>query len=110
MLPEHRVQMVAAVSGKRAKHHLKRQHLLEIGGGSLDYLTELTHRRPEQWVRDVDRLHELLQHHVAEAMRNAFDRALTEHVAHYLREVESRQEALPISPRRRRATATLRTC
>ncbi|MFN7955794.1 MAG: hypothetical protein U0610_29030 [bacterium] len=102
VLPEHRAQMVAAVSGKRAKRYLKRQHLLEIGGTALAYLTELTHRRPQQWVRDVDRLHELLQHHGAEAMRTAFDQALTErvvgaeYVAHYLAAHESVQEALPL--------------
>jgi len=30
-LPEHRTQMVAAVSGKRGKRHQERQHLLELG-------------------------------------------------------------------------------
>ena len=45
-LPEHRTQRVAAVSGKRGKRYLERQHLLELGPVVHEYLTELTHRRP----------------------------------------------------------------
>jgi hypothetical protein len=57
---------------------------------ALDYLTELTHRRPRVWVRDVDRLHELLQRHGDDALRGAFERGLreqaigAEYIAHYL--------------------------
>jgi transposase len=89
-LPEHRAQRVAAASGKRAKRYMQREHLLGLGQQALEYLTELTHRRPRVWVRDVDRLHELLQQHGDEALRMAFERGLTEHaigaeyIAHYL--------------------------
>jgi transposase len=89
-LPEHRTQMVAAVSGKRGKRYLERQHLLELGVSAHTYLTELTHRRPRLWVRDVERLHELLQQHGADSMRTAFEHALrgqtfgAEYIAHYL--------------------------
>ena len=89
-LPEHRAQQVAAVSGKRAKRYLQRQHLLELGGPALDYLTELTYRRPRLWVRDVERLHELLARHGAESLRAAFAQGLceqlfgAEYVAHAL--------------------------
>jgi transposase len=89
-LPEHRAQHVAAVSGKRAKRYLQREHLLSVGRAALDYLTELTHRRPRVWIRDVERLHELLQQHGADALRSAFERSLTdgnfghEYIAHYL--------------------------
>ena len=48
------------MSGKRAKRYLQREHLLALGRAALEYLTELTHRRPQVWIRDVDRLHELL--------------------------------------------------
>jgi transposase len=98
-LPEHRAQHVAAVSGKRAKRYLQREHLLELGRAALDYLTELTHRRPRVWIRDVDRLHELLQEHGPDAMRRAFERALSdgnfghEYVAHY---VHGAQQDLPL--------------
>jgi transposase len=91
-LPEHRAQHVAAVSGKRAKRYLQREHLLALGPAALDYLTELTHRRPGIWLRDVDRLHTLLATYGDEAMRAAFTRGLAEqaigaeYIAHYLAE------------------------
>ena len=90
ILPEHRAQRVAAVSGKRARRYLQRQHLLDLGAAALAYLTELTHRRPQIWIHDVERLHALLQTHGDEALRRAFERGLTEHaigaeyIAHYL--------------------------
>jgi hypothetical protein len=77
-LPEHRAQLVAAVSGRRAKRYLEREHLLALGGSALEYLTELTHRRPRLWVRDVHQLHEALQHHGAERLRAAFEQGLAE--------------------------------
>lgn len=89
-LPEHRAQQVAAVSGKRAKRYLQREHLLALGPVALDYLTELTHRRPRIWIRDVDRLHELLATYGDVAVRAAFARGLAaqaigaEYIAHYL--------------------------
>jgi transposase len=89
-LPEHRAQHVAAVSGKRAKRYLQREHLLELGRPALDYLTELTHRRPRIWIRDVDRLHALLATYGEEALRIAFSWGLAEqaigaeYIAHYL--------------------------
>jgi transposase len=90
MLPEHRAQRVAAVSGKRARRYMQRQHLLDVGVEALHYLTELTHRRPRVWIRDVDQLHELLQQHGDEALRAALTRGLAEraigaeYIAHYL--------------------------
>jgi transposase len=90
-LPEHRAERVAAASGKRAKRYAQREHLLEIGREALEYLTELTHRRPRVWIRDVERLHDLLQRHGTEVLRVAFARGLAEraigaeYIAHYLR-------------------------
>ena len=89
-LPEHRAQHVAAVSGKRAKRYLQREHLLKLGPDALTYLTELTHRRPQVWLRDIDRLHALLATYGDDAMRAAFARGVQEHaigaeyVAHFL--------------------------
>jgi hypothetical protein len=97
-LSEHRAQLVAAVSGKRGKRYLERQHLLELGPAAHSYLTELTHRRPRIWVRDVERLHALLQIHGAAATRAAFEQGLragvfgAEYITHYL---ASPQRALP---------------
>jgi transposase len=89
-LPEHRAQHVAAVSGKRAKRYLQREHLLALGPSALEYLTELTHRRPQIWIRDVDRLHALLATYGEDAVRAALARGLAEqaigaeYIAHYL--------------------------
>jgi transposase len=89
-LPEHRAQHVAAVSGKRAKRYLQREHLLKLGPEALAYLTELTHRRPQVWLRDIDRLHSLLATYGDGAMRAAFARGVQEHaigaeyIAHFL--------------------------
>jgi transposase len=90
ILPEHRAQRVAAVSGKRARRYLQRQHLIDLGASALAYLTELTHRHPRSWVHEVERLHELLQAHGDVALRTAFERGLAaqtigvEYIAHYL--------------------------
>ena len=90
ILPEHRAQRVAAVSGKRARRYLQRQHLIDLGAAALAYLTELTHRRPRTWIPEVERLHELLQTHGDAALRTAFERGLAEqaigaeYIAHYL--------------------------
>jgi hypothetical protein len=81
---------VAAASGKRAKRYMQREHLLGLGRCALEYLTELTHRRPRVWIRDVARLHELLERYGDEALRRAFERGLAEgaigaeYIAHYL--------------------------
>ncbi|MEW6321704.1 MAG: IS21 family transposase [Acidobacteriota bacterium] len=90
ILPEHRAQRVAAVSGKRARRYLQRQHLLDLGASALAYLTELTHRRPRAWIAEVEHLHALLQAHGEVALRAAFERGLAEqaigaeYIAHYL--------------------------
>jgi len=102
-LPEHRAQLVAAVSGKRAKRYLQREQLLELGPPALEYLTEIVHRRPRAWVSEVEALHALLQQHGAEPLREAFVRAVrqetfgTEYVHHYLHEAQTspRPGALP---------------
>ena len=103
-LPEHRAARVASVSGKRAKRYLQREHLIGLGGGALAYLTELVHRRPRVWIRDIDRLHEMLAVYGDEAMRIAFTRGLEsnvfgfEYVAHFLRHMQplSQQQELPL--------------
>ncbi|MEP6496065.1 MAG: IS21 family transposase [bacterium] len=99
-LPAHRTQQVAAVSGKRGKRYLERQHLLELGPVVHEYLTELTHRRPRIWVQDVERMHALLQVHGVAATRAAFAHGLdarvfgAEYIAHYL---AARQPILPLT-------------
>lgn len=75
-LPDHRAALVAAVAGKRAKRYLKRQQLLDLGAPALVYLTEIVHRRPKDWIRDVDALHDLLQRHGPDRVRLAFEDGL----------------------------------
>ena len=77
-LAEHRAALVASVSGKRGKRYLKRQQLLELGEPAIRYLTELVHRRPRGWWVDVDRLHNILQSHGPEVLREAMEEGLKE--------------------------------
>lgn len=99
-LPEHRAEQVAAVSGTRAKRYLQREHLLELGPVAVEYLTELTHRRPRIWIRDVDHLHTLLAAYGADALRDALTRGLAEqaigaeYVAHLLATTDARGGAI----------------
>lgn len=89
-LPEHRAPRVAAVSGKRAKRYMKREHLIGLGEHALAYITELVHRRPKVWIRDVDYLHDMLERHGDDALRAAFERGLadrvfgSEYISHFL--------------------------
>jgi hypothetical protein len=92
VLPEHRTQMVAAVSGKRAKRYYKRQQLLGLGPAAIEYLTELVHRRPKTWAGDVDDLYEMLTVHGDGPVLHAMELALgektfgAEYVSHFLRQ------------------------
>ncbi len=92
-LPEHRAARVAEISGKRGRRYLKRQHLLETGEAALAFLTELIHRRPREWVAEIDELHDMLQTFGPAVMDEAFRRAHAagawgkEYVAHFASEV-----------------------
>lgn len=75
-LPEHRAAHLAAISGKRGKRYLKRQHLFETGEAAVLFITELVYRSPRLWSHDVDQLHDLLQAVGPEAIERAFRAAL----------------------------------
>jgi hypothetical protein len=75
-LPEHRAAQLAAISGKRGRRYLKRQHLFDTGEAAVRFLTELVHRHPHGWVAEVDRLHDLLQRHGGDAVHRALRAAL----------------------------------
>ena len=100
-LATHRAALVAAVSGKRGKRYLKRQQLLDLGEPAFRYLTEIVHRRPRQWVGEVDRLHEILQRHGPEVVRRAMEEGLREevfsasYVERFLQHPLIFQEAMP---------------
>lgn len=76
--PYLQAQMVAAVSGKRAKRYLMRQQLLEVGQPALDFITELVHRKPRAWLGEVERLHALLLEHGKEVLFKAFQAAVAD--------------------------------
>lgn len=108
-LPDHRTQQVAAVSGKRAKRYLQREHLVALGECAHSYLTELVHRRPGLWLRDVERLHELLERHGDHVLRCAFERGLAERVfgQEYIAAfIHERSGTLPDHPDRIREAAS----
>jgi hypothetical protein len=75
-LPEHRSAQLAAISGKRGKRYLKRQHLFETGDAAVQFLTELVHCNPFNWIREVDELHDLLQRHGSDSLNRAFRAAI----------------------------------
>ena len=89
-LSEHRTEHVKTARGARAKQYLKREHLVGLGQPVLAYITELVHRRPKIWIRDVDRMHELLELHGDNAMCAACECGIAdgtfgaEYVAFYL--------------------------
>jgi transposase len=60
-LPEHRSQILAKISGKRARLYFKRQQLLELGADVEALLTEIVHRHPRNWPSEVEILFDLLQ-------------------------------------------------
>jgi hypothetical protein len=90
--PEHRAQMLAAVSGERGRLYLKRQQILELGPGAEAFLTEVVHARPWGWKGDVETLYVLLGTHggvrLLAAMREALGRRLygAEYVSDLLQE------------------------
>ena len=58
-----------------ARPFVKRQILMEGNPAAEWFMTELRHRRPDQWEEDVDALFYLLEMHGEEAVRNALIRA-----------------------------------
>ena len=77
--PEHRAAQLAAVSGKRGRRYLQREHLLETGEAALQFLMELVHRDPRGWFRDIEVLHHLLQQHGPKTLDRAFQAAVGSH-------------------------------
>jgi transposase len=95
VLPGHRAALLASISGKRGKRYLKRQQLLDLGAPAMDYLTEIVHRRPKNWIRDVDRLHDILQVHGPDILRQAMKDGLEAEVFSAVFVERSLQRLLP---------------
>jgi transposase len=79
-LPEHRVAMLANVTGKRAKLYFKRQQLLELGPDAEALLTEIVHRHPRTWTAEVEILFDLLQSFGEERLAAALREAVVQHL------------------------------
>jgi transposase len=71
ILPAHRAAMLDAVRGGRARLYYQRQSLWELGPAAECWLTELVHRRPSQWRRDVEQGFALLQDYGPTALLDA---------------------------------------
>lgn len=80
LLPEHRAAMLEAVRGGRARLYYQRQSLWELGPAAEAWLTELVHRRPTQWRRDVEQCFDLLQAHGPARVLAAFAWGVAHHV------------------------------
>jgi transposase len=105
LLPEHRAAMLDAVRGGRARLYYQRQSLWELGPAAEAWLTELVHRRPTQWRRDVEQCFDLLQTHGPARVLAAFAWGVAHHAigAEYVttalrRPGRRRREALEAPP------------
>lgn len=74
-VPEHRADLLAAVSGDRGRLYLKRQQLFELGPAAVELLTEVIHARPRTWKGDVESLYEALQAHGPGRLLQAIEEA-----------------------------------
>ena len=91
ILPEHRAERVAAVSGKRARRYLQRQHLLDLGPARLG-VSHRAHASPAQHVdsRMSSGCTRCCRRTAMRPCARAFDRGLAEqaigaeYIAHYL--------------------------
>ena len=89
-LPEHRKQRAQAARSRRAKCYTQRGQLLGLGKSTVAYITELVHRRPKVWARDIDELNDLLEAHGDSALQSAVAHCLEqrvfghEYIAHHL--------------------------
>ena len=96
LLPEHRTAMLGAVRGVRARLYYQRQSLWELGPEAEAWLTELVHRRPAHWPRDVEECFGLLQEQGPARLRAALSLGLqqgaigAEYVPAHLAQAEAR--------------------
>jgi hypothetical protein len=58
---EHRAEMLALVSGDRAKRYFKREQILGLGADAEQMLTEIVHQHPRSWYGEVEILFDLLE-------------------------------------------------
>jgi transposase len=76
-LPEHRLDVLAALHGARKLATFRRQCLLELGQPAWQFMGTLVHRCPDgRWERPCHELFDLLTEHGDGAMRDAFTRCV----------------------------------
>lgn len=68
---DHRAEMLAAVSGDRAKRYFKREQILGLGVDAEAMLTEIVHRHPRSWYGEVEILFDLLETFGRDKLRDA---------------------------------------
>jgi len=68
---DHRAEMLAMVSGDRAKRYFKREQLLGLGANAETLLTEIVHRHPRSWYGEVEILFDLLETFGQDKLRDA---------------------------------------
>ena len=68
---DHRAEMLAAVSGDRAKRYFKREQILGLGVDAEMLLTEIVHRHPRSWYGEVEILFDLLETFGQDKLRDA---------------------------------------
>jgi transposase len=68
---EHRAEMLALVSGERAKRYFKREQILGLGADAETLLTEIVHRHPRSWYGEVEILFDLLETFGQDKLRDA---------------------------------------
>src|SRR5207249_1883150 len=95
ILPEHRAAMVETVRGVRGRLYYQRQSLWELGPAAEQWLTELVHRRPAAWRRDVEQCFAWLQDYGPAALLDALAWGLRHHAigAEYVATALARQPA-----------------
>jgi len=73
---DHRAEMLAAVSGDRAKRYFKREQILGLGVDAEALLTEIVHRHPRSWYGEVEILFDLLETFGQDKLRDALRMAV----------------------------------
>ena len=68
---DHRAEMLAMVSGDRAKRYFKREQILGLGADAETLLTEIVHRHPRSWYGEVEILFDLLETFGQDKLRDA---------------------------------------
>lgn len=97
---ELRAARLAALTGKRARSYQKRQDILNLGDPAERFLTHLVHRRERSWIRDVDRIHDMLQEVGPQRLLDAIRSCLLDEVygAEYVATFVRQPPRLPLPP------------